>query len=62
VLKTVVTIDANKPGDLRGVYFTNTSGNNLIYISECQTTKLKSDDEKRYVVAPKLVYYWNGIK
>lgn len=62
VLKTVVTIDADNPGDLRGIYLTSTTGDTKKYISECETMQLEDENKKGYIVAPKLVYYWNGKK
>ena len=62
VLKTVVTVDADNVGDLRWVYLTSTTGDAKKYISECQTMQLEDENKKGYIVAPKLVYYWNGKK
>ena len=61
VLKTVVTVDADDVGNL-GIYLTSTSGDSKGYISDCVTKWVEDENQKGYIVAPRMVYYWNGIK
>lgn len=61
VLKTVVTVDADDVWSL-GVYLTSTSGDSKGYISDCVTKWVEDENQKGYIVAPRIVYYWNWIK
>ena len=61
VLKTVVTVDADDVGNL-WIYLTSTSGDSKGYISDCVTKRVEDENQKGYIVAPRMVYYWNGIK